>query len=318
MAHLRPLALQVLHVLCVSCAYAQSADSATAAPGPWVESARTTARNSAEWLARRVDSWFGDQPFEQGGSVTEGRVSLRLFHRPDQDTDVDLRFDARFRLPNLEKYAYVFVGRDKASEAIQDTAAARANQQPLQARRDVEERSFLAGLGLALPNDIDFRVGLSGRLKPYVQARYSHVWGLTDTQSLYFRETVFWTSADRLGATTSLSYEMNFSPALSLRWLNVGTVTQAAKQLEWSSTLGLYRSFGQQRVLGLELLRNGTLVEGGAVGKSDRGWLVKWEQPVYHDWLLAEVVAGQFWPRPLAGAPRERAWALGAGLRMHF
>jgi hypothetical protein len=317
MARLRNLALCVCCSACLGWTCAQAAEGAAAPAQEWFEAARASARASAEWLARSVDSWFGDQAFEQGGSVTDGRLSLRLFHRPDQKTDVDLRFDARFRLPNLEKYAYVFVGRDKASEAIQDTAATRANPAVSQSAR-IEERSFLAGLGFALPNDVDFRLGLGGRLNPYVQARYSRAWGLTPSQSLYFRETLFWTRTDRLGATTALSYELNASPTLTLRWLNVGTVTQAAKQLEWSSTLGVYRSFGNQRLLALELLRNGTVVEGSAKGEFDRGVLLKWEQPLHHDWLLGEVVAGAFWPRPQADGERRRVWALGAGLKMHF
>jgi len=35
-----------------------------------IESTRSTVRNAAERLARGVDRWFGDKPFEQGGSVT--------------------------------------------------------------------------------------------------------------------------------------------------------------------------------------------------------------------------------------------------------
>ena len=43
-------------------------------------------------------------------------------------------------------------------------------------------------------------------------------------------------------------------------------------------------------------------------GLSDRGVLVKWEQPIYKDWLLGEVAAGHFWLRPDAQSPRGRAF----------
>jgi hypothetical protein len=39
---------------------------------------------------------------------------------------------------------------------------------------------------------------------------------------------------------------------------------------------------------------------------------------VHQDWLLGNLVLGQFWPRPLQQAPRKGARALGAGLKMRF
>ena len=284
---------------------------------PLAESARKNARSFAEWLARNVDSWFGDHPFEDGGAVTQGKLSFSVFKRSDQDPDVDLRFDARFRLPNVERNAYLFVGRDDPREAAKDTPQTRSRQQLLQAARS-EDTSLLAGLGISLPNDLDFRVGLGSRLKPYVRARYSQTWDPTPTQLLNFRETVFWTPDDRWGSTTVGSYALSWSPDVTVRWVNAVTVTQAARGLEWSSSLGAEHSFGAQQVLGLELLLNGRARAGVDAGFSDRGVLLRWEQPVYKQWLLAEVVAGHFWPRRAADAVRDKAWAVGAGLKLHF
>ena len=87
---------------------------------------------------------------------------------------------------------------------------------------------------------------------------------------------------------------------------------------EWSSTLGSYKSFGGQKLLGLELLVSGTGTQGTGVGRSDYGVLGRWEQPVYKDWLLGEVVAGHVWPRPESHSERGRAWALGGSLKMRF
>ena len=46
-----------------------------------------------------------------------------------------------------------------------------------------------------------------------------------------------------------------------------------SRKLNWASTLGLYQSFGEERVLGLEALSNGI---GGAVPVADYGVQVKW------------------------------------------
>ena len=298
----------------------QPQTSAAAAPETEravIENTRQNARIAAEWLARRVDSWFGDKPFEDGGSVSNGRLSISVFKRADQSADVDVRFDARFRLPNVERSAYLFIGRDDPREAIRDTPGTRTSQQQLQSGR-AEDRSFLAGLGFSLLRDVDIRVGLSANLKPYVQARYTKPWGLTPDQSLVFRETVFLTQNDHLGSTTALSYEWRLKPGLDLRWVNAASITQVSKNFEWSSTLGAYKTFGPQQVLGLEGQVSGTGTQGTGVGRSDYGVLGRWEQPVYKDWLLGEVVAGHFWPRPDSSSPRGRAWALGGSLKMRF
>lgn len=282
-----------------------------------LESTRRNTRSVSEWLARSVDSWFGDKPFEEGGKVSEGRLTLGLYKRSDQTQDIDLRFNARFKLPNVERYAYLFIGRDDPRNVIKDTPDAFSRRQQLVASRP-EDRSFLAGLGVTLPQNIDFRVGISARLKPYVQARYAKPWTLTPTQQIELRETVFWTESDQVGSTTALTWGFKVSPQLSVRWLNAATITQASRNFEWSSGLGAYRGFGNQRLLSLELLATGNGNHGTGVGMSDYGVLAKWEYPVYKNWLLCELVAGHFWPRADAHSERGQAWALGGSFKLLF
>ena len=278
---------------------------------------RDSARATAEWLARNVDSWFGDRPFEDGGKVSNGRLSLGVFYRRDAPVDVDLRFNARFRLPNVERRAYLFVGRDDPRDVIQDKPDALPRQQALRADR-LGERSFLGGLGVTLLDVFDFRLGVSNRLKPYVQARYAKPWQLSDDQLLEFRQTLFWTSADRFGTTSALSYGIALAPAWSLRWASLATLTQASRNVVWSSTLGGYRSFGWERQLALELVLSGSGTRGTGVGASDRGLLLKWEQPLHANWLFGELVGGHFWPRPDAQSERANVWAVGAALKLRF
>ena len=284
-------------------------------PSPMLEGARTQVRAGTTWLARSIDSWFGSQPFEEGGKVSDGRLSLGFLKRQDQNVDIDVRFNVQARLPNVEKFAYVFIGRDDRRDVLADTPDAFARQNRLLRERD-EDPAFVAGLGLDLPNNVSVRLGMRGGFKPYVQARYSLDWTWDSGTQVAFRETVFWARSDRFGSTTALSLEQPLSPSLSVRWLGAATVTQEAPKFAWSSVLGGYQSFGSQRLLSLELLTDGT--QGSAVDVSDWGLQVKWAQPVYREWLLLEVVGGHFWPRPDAAQARGRAWAAGASLRMTF
>lgn len=280
-----------------------------------LEDARTKVRNSTLWLARSIDSWFGRQPFEEGGKVTDGRLSIAFLKRQDQKVDVDLRFKVHVRMPNVEKFAYVFVGRDDPRDVLADTPEALARQNRL-SREGNEAPAFVAGLGLDLPNAVSLRLGMRGGFKPYAQARYSRDWAWDSGTQVAFRETVFWARSDRLGSTTTLSVEHALSPSLSLRWLGAATVTQVESKFEWSSVLGGYQSFGSQRLLSFELLSGGT--QGAAVAVPDWGMQVKWAQPIYREWLVAEVVGGHFWPRPDATRARGRAWAAGGSIRMRF
>ena len=311
-------------LLAAGTALAQSADS-PAAPAPaagetvirMLETTRDEARRGTEWLARRIDSWFGDRPFEDGGKVSDGRLTLDLFRRTDQSARLDLRFSAKVRLPNVERQAYLFIGRDDPRSAVQDTPDAFSRRQRLPGG-GTGERSVLAGLGVTLPQGVDLRLGLGAGLRPYLQARYGRPLTLAPGHVLDFRETLFWTSSDRIGATTSLAYGLQLAPALDLRWLGAATLTQATRNLEWQSSLGLYRAWPGQRLLSLEALTNGSGRHGTGVGRSDHGMLVKWEQPWHQDWLLGEVTLGRFRPRPDADSPRGQAWALGAALKIHF
>lgn len=280
-----------------------------------VEATQASVRQSALWVARGVDSWFGDQPFQEGGAVRDGRLGLNLRYRQDEGFSADLRFNARFTLPNLENLGYVFVGRDNPREIITDvpgpfTGADRLNPTPN------DNLSFFAGFGRALNEAVDFRLGFRGGLKPYAQARYRRPWQLGPNDRLEFRQTVFWSADDRLGATAALSAEHGLSPVLVARWLTAATVTQEAPDLGWQSRLGLHRTFGPERWLSGEVLLSGRRNTG--VDVKDMGLQVRWEQPLHQEKLLGEFILGHFWPRPEASEPRGRAWAVGLGLKLKF
>src|ERR1700741_735960 len=106
-----------------------------------LENTRQTVRSTTDWLARGVDSWFGDQPFDEGGEVRDGRLSVGLFKRKDESLDARVRFNVRLRLPNAERRAYLFVGRDNEREVVSDTPGALTRQERLQTEAR-DDRSF--------------------------------------------------------------------------------------------------------------------------------------------------------------------------------
>lgn len=296
-------------------AVAQSPSPAQPTEPDVFDAARETVRSTAEWLARSVDSWFGDRPFDEGGKVTDGRFDIRYLHRRDEGGDFSVRFNARFRLPNIERQTYLFVGRDDQRELVTDTPAAFTRQDRLQSERR-SERSFFAGLGYDWRENVDFRLGLRGGLKPYAQARFRQRWPLGQRDAVEFRETLFWSLADHIGSTTALSYERSMSPSLALRWLSAATITQRSKEFDWSSDLALVKDFGLGRQGSVEGIVNG--ITGSGVAVREWGLQTRWQQPLHRSWLHGELIVGHFRARPDAFTPREGVWALGLGMKMRF
>lgn len=280
-----------------------------------LEQTRSGVRSTAVWLARGVDSWFGDRPFEEGGEVRNGELKIGLLRQPPDSAKLSVRFNARFRLPNLERRVYLFVGRDNPRDVIEDKPDAATDRYRLHDTNDADNR-FFAGLGLSARDNLDLRLGFRRGVKPYAQARFRKTWQAGAVDLVEFRQTIFWSLDDHLGATTSLAVEHPLSNVLALRWLTSGTVTQASKRLAWTSNLGAFRSFGVDRQLSLEVIVAGA--EHTGVGLTDYGVQTRWSQPVHKDWLIGEVIVGHFWPRENARVERNGAWALGATLRMKF
>src|SRR5574344_1425193 len=77
----------------------------------WLEKSRAYTRAGATALARTVDGWFGDAPFEASGGRVSGYLRVGGLWKQHDGTDINVRFRLRARLPNAQNKAYVFVGR---------------------------------------------------------------------------------------------------------------------------------------------------------------------------------------------------------------
>lgn len=279
-----------------------------------IESTQRTVRSTAEWLASGIDKRFGDKPFSDGGTVTDGQIGLSYLKRDGHGSNLGLRFNARFRLPNLSEIPYVFVGSDDERSIVTDQPDRRTLREQIR-QRNSSNNSFFAGVGLWLADSVDVRIGFRGLLRPYAQARLRHQWQLTPDDLVEVRETVFYTVKDRAGSTLALEYQHAFTPDIVVRWLNAGTITQEQPDLTVTSNLGIFKSFGQQRVLGLELQYSDSTVD--AITTNDIGIQLSWEQPL-HKMILGEVTLGRYWPRSTTVPDRTGQWAAGATIGLKF
>lgn len=315
--HIFPLLLSLL----VPCALAAEStpngvgQPDTAGQDGMLDTSRIYVRGFSVWLGETVNDWFGDRPFEDGGRVTHGRLGLRNQWRQDEGWDTSVRFRARFDLPNLREKAYVFIGRQNERELLTDQSEAFTREQRLLEDRRREDQTGFAGLGVALRKNLDFRTGVRGGLKFYTQVRYRKQWALTEQDRIEFRETIFWNTKDKFGSTTGLDYAHAFTPTLALQWQNATTISQETDDFAWGSSLGLFKRFGDDRLLSVEMLVTGET--GAKENLNEYGVLAKWIQPVYRDWLIGEFIVGHYWPQR-EERERERSWALGVNLEMRF
>ncbi len=69
--------------------------------------------------------------FPKAARSPDGELGLTLYKREDDSASLGLRFKARFRLPNLESYQYLFVGNDDRREIVTDQPDTFTRQQQL-------------------------------------------------------------------------------------------------------------------------------------------------------------------------------------------
>lgn len=282
----------------------------------FLDSSRRKVKGATVWVASVVNSWFGDRPFEDGGRVWNGRLALRTLWRQDDGFDFNVRFSARLDLPNLRDNSYLFFGRENERDLISDQPQPFTRQQQLISEDRREDSTFFVGLGKSIYDSIDFRVGVRGGYKVFTHVRFRHDWELSEQDDINFRQTFFWAASEGFGSTTALDYVHTFDPSLAFKWLNSTTISEDTNDFEWSSSIGMHKAFGDRRLLASEVLISGETGSSATVG--EYGVRFKWQQPFLRDWLIGEVILGHFWPRDDGEEERDRSWALGTGVTMHF
>lgn len=282
-----------------------------------LSSSREAVRFTTLALARHVDSWFGDRPFADGGGVHDGRLGLQWVQQPGQGGHLSVNLNARWRLPNVERRGYLFIGRDNADEVVSDTPQAVSRRERLLNEHD-DNQAFFAGLGMRLREAVELRVGVRGGLKPYGQARWrrAQVFGNAGQDRVEGRQTVFWSLRDRLGSTTAVSLEHAASVSVTWRWLNSATLTQASRGWAWSSIAGAVKSLGDQRWVAAEGLVTAQRDDTGRL--TEGGLQLRGQRPVHEDWLLLQGTVGRYWPIGSHRTQPPRRWAVAVGAVMLF
>ncbi|SIT72141.1 hypothetical protein SAMN05216526_1581 [Ectothiorhodosinus mongolicus] len=276
-----------------------------------LDSTQDQLSRSALWLARNVNSWFGDQPFDEGGRVS-GSVSPGISWREDDGSNASLRFSLSARLPNVD----LFFGRETEDDFITDRPDSLREQQSARGVAEDSQRRFFGGIGKALNDQVSFRIGVRSGLNVYAQARYETAWEPTESTYISFAET-FFVDADRgLGATTTVNLGYLATDRIALRSRNSTTVSRKKDGWDWITASGPIKNLGRDRDLWLDALAFGNTRE--KVTLREYALIAGYRQPVYKDWVIGEVQVGHYWPQKDEDPSRQTAWGLNANLQMRF
>lgn len=284
---------------------------------PSLDATRKGVRDAVEWVARGVDSWFGEVPEDdQTRRVSGGRIRVKSVFREAEKVDLHLRFRASIRLPNAQDRIHLLFGSENEEDLVRDRPGEVMEYQRMIRRSHKSDETFFAGLGLRFTDDLGLRLSLRDMSKPLVKLRFEHEWELGSRDRLHFQETGFWAYKDGFGETTVIDWEHDLTDRLMLRWANSGTCSEEDSGLDWFSSLSLIRNMRRLRQLTGELMIDGAT--GNDVDIREYGFTVKWRQPVYKDWLFGEISAGYYWEKERRGGDRSGEMAIGLGLQMDF
>jgi hypothetical protein len=273
-----------------------------------------TVCGSALWF----DGLFGERDMD-AALASHGRVEIAAAYSEYTGARTRVRFDLRTQLPAMQKRLSAFAGLDDEDDYVRDRSEGHA----LRPRpRPTDRDTFLAGLGyVGVTTDTfqsDFKVGVRNVRQPqaFVQNRFSYIPYSHEHNRVLLRITPFWNTRDRLGVTSSTSFDHIIAEDFLLRWGTVVTITEVSSGLDWRTAVLLYQNLRGARALAWEAFIRGATDAPEPLG--DFGLRTVYREPFFEGSLFAELVLGYSWPRADPALPREGAADIGLGLEMPF
>lgn len=264
------------------------------------------------------DGLFGERDLESA-LRSYGRVELAAAYSEFTGSRTRLRFDARVKLPALEERLSAFVGLDDDDDFVRDRSEGAALRSPTQ---DTDRDEFLAGLGyVGVTTDTfqsDFRIGARSLRRPkvFVQNRFSYIPYSHERNRILLRVTPFWNNRDRLGLTTSTSFDHIVAEDFLLRWGTAATITEVSPGLDWRTAVVLYQNLRGSRAAAYHAYVRGATEAAEPLG--DFGIRAVYREPFFHGSLIGQLVLGYSWPREDPALEREGAADIGLGVEMPF
>ncbi len=277
-------------------------DTSPSSGGNWVDLTHRWIKSKSEQAVTTVDSWFVKGEPRQPDDWVQVRVKLWAYDDHD-GSGFKPEVSATVPLPNLE-HRFNLYADNLAHNVLPGTDPSTTERQ-----FRVGSRASLFGGGHWRVTT-DLGVGYSSGPTAHSEVRFRAWWDGADWQANVV-QSAFWTSEDRFGELTQITYDKRLTPAWYLRLQAAGKYTQDYG--EWRSSevvrlgwvLDPYRHY-----------LAGTLVfwSRGALSEEYRAELT-YRVRVYRPWMFLELT-------PIARFPREeefsQTWGFRVGVDMFF
>jgi hypothetical protein len=287
--------------------------------GNWIEWIDQRLTRSVCSTARWFDNFFGSSRAEER-DATFGRVGLGARWDEDDGFDDQLRFRAKFHLPNLEDRVNVFVGRGR-TEALDEEEAPNDD-----AARDLffsDESEWLLGFGVSQLRSADRRASLdigvrfSSGLDPYSRVSLIQQWHLGARRFFRARLTPQWRRTRGFGATSSLSLERGIGRDFLLRHTITGQFfDQKFEGIAYTAGTVLYQHLGRGRAIRYGVSASGETDKD--VPLQDVGFVITYRHSIYKEALFLEGFGGTRWRRRTLEDGREPKVILGLLVELKF
>lgn len=278
------------------------ADTSPVSGGNWLDRTYRWVTTHSEKTVTKVDSLFIKGEPQQPDDWVQVRLRLWLYDEKDKD-GFKPEVSATVPLPNLERRLNVYAD-NLAHNVLPGTDPTTTERQVR-----VGSRASLFGGGTWRVTS-DVGVGYSSGFTAHSEVRFRAWWEGDDWHTTVI-QTAFWTTDDRLGELTQVTYDKRLSDEWYLRLQAAGKYTQ--DKGEWRSS---------------EVARIGWVLDpyrhylAGMVAFFSRGGLsdeyraeLTYRVRVYRPWMFLEIT-------PLVRYPRSRdfelTWGYRVGLDLFF
>ena len=299
-------------------------DAPDAETDTWLDDSQQRVYEAVCVTTAWVDGFFGDKRFDPESGNTFGRMGLSTFWDERDGFDDKFRFRASFALPALKNRWNLLLGKGDEKQLIEERSNFSNFDEFPSAFDTSGDDSFLVGLGYSKRKGIKRGFRFSGGvrvgtpLRPFLKALYARAWDLDERTLLRVRPIGYWRSGEGLGSTLHVDTDRLLHPKFLLRWANFGNVSQdrEVEGVDWGSTLSLYQSLSDKRVLTYRtFVRGETRAE---VPMDNYGVELRYRMPVLRKWLFLDMNTSITWPKEFEYEKRESNFGAGIGLEMFF
>lgn len=277
----------------------------------WLDHGQLYIANSSDEMAEWLDHFFGVRSSDLESADSTLRLIIDNDWEEYEGVSTDVRLRGKVHLPRIdERLSLVITDEDDDERALEDELPSDEEREKstnigLQYKARDEDRSRL-----------DYKVGLSSKVKFKANARYRYKWPWGDKLVNRFSENLYFIDQEGFGSKTKLENDWLFNDKKLLRLSNNIKFAEDIDGVEWSSQLALNRRVNRHAALSQFIWASGETRPDYLTTAYGLG--VRYRKNFYRKWLYYELEPAYAWKRSEVEDERKGVWLFKLRLEMVF